>query len=273
VQQCRTCNTVIVLNPEAKLPQLCAFARWLPKHAALVKSITATAIAEDERGLNVHGFEWEAHWEVAQQLLQHALQAVVSPPQPALEAAPAASGFVPDAVESGITEGASRQHGQQQGLRLTSFSSDFAATAGVLAALPAHSLTFLHLDRRYRNDGMPAAGVALPAALARLTNLRHMRLEGDGHGLPSRCLAALSQLRGLTNLSIGGGWYNEQGTLQQLLAGALSLQVLTLDIMFCTSHQPLDLRRLTNLEELQVFELPGGFTAANAAAAPTPKLL
>jgi hypothetical protein len=37
VQQCSTCNTVIVINSDATLPWLCSFARWLPQHARLVK--------------------------------------------------------------------------------------------------------------------------------------------------------------------------------------------------------------------------------------------
>jgi hypothetical protein len=40
VRQCQACNTVAVFACDTKLLQVRRFGRWLPKHAALVKSIS-----------------------------------------------------------------------------------------------------------------------------------------------------------------------------------------------------------------------------------------
>uniref|UniRef100_A0A383WM33 F-box domain-containing protein n=1 Tax=Tetradesmus obliquus TaxID=3088 RepID=A0A383WM33_TETOB len=262
VQQCAACNTVIVLNPQTTLPQLCGFAQWLPKHAALVKSVTATAIAD--RLLDVHGLEWRAHWEVAQQLLQHGLQAAAPPPQTALGAAAAAPGLAPVIANSHNAAATAGQQQQQrlQGLRLTSFSSNFAGTAGVVAALPAHSLTSLHLEY---NEGMPPAGPGLPAGLACLTGLQHVHhnnrcqrqpLVRKPPVLPGGCVAALSALRQLTYLSLRSYWHDAQQQLQQLMEAAPPLQCLHLGNSVDASDEALDMRPLTRLTELTASQLP-----------------
>jgi hypothetical protein len=211
VQQCGACNTVIELNPEATLPQLCSFAQWLPKHAALVRGITATAVARERK--DVYGLAWKAHWEVAEQLLQHGLHAAASQPHTAPVLASAAMNSRTAAATP------SQQLGQRrQGLRLTFFRSDYASTAGVLAALPAHSLTFLELESSH---SLPAAGSALPDTLAQLTNLRCLRLENgcQRYPIPGSCLQALSQLKQLTHLCVEGYWGNQCASASAAAAG------------------------------------------------------
>lgn len=50
VQQCPAHNTAVVLNTKKPVQQLQGFGQWLPKHAALVKSITAMTTAFDRGG-------------------------------------------------------------------------------------------------------------------------------------------------------------------------------------------------------------------------------
>jgi hypothetical protein len=149
---------------------------------------------------------------------------------------------------------------RQQGLCMSSFSSDYAGVPSVLAALPAQSLTCLHVDLESKLDVL-ANGPALAAALAGLTNLRHLCLKnGYDCRYPGSCLAGLAQLTRLTHLSIEGCcWQSVQQPVQQLAMRAVSLQYLQLDMPETAyDRQPLDLRRLTRLAELSTQGLPKG---------------
>ncbi|KAF6260108.1 hypothetical protein COO60DRAFT_1637784 [Scenedesmus sp. NREL 46B-D3] len=118
-------------------------------------------------------------------------------------------------------------------------------STGMLAALPAHSLT--HLDLRGLHG--PVHGPAVSAALARLTNLQRLRVAI--WRAPYSCLAGVAQLNQLTWLELGGSWAGDCEQLLQLLAQLLPLQVLHLHIS--SSLPSLDLSRLTQLRELHDF--------------------
>jgi hypothetical protein len=133
VQQCGACNTVVVLSHKNTLQQLDSLAEWLVNHAGLVRSITASK-AELERSM-----KWSTpfyivrdHLAEVQQLLQHALQAA------------AAATAVDDTAGQGALAVTPQQ--QLQRWRLAGFSCDLTGATAMLAALPAHSLTHLHLE-------------------------------------------------------------------------------------------------------------------------------
>jgi hypothetical protein len=118
---------------DAPLSRLCSFARWLPKHAALVNSITITSPSRPPN--DVDGLRWNLHLDAAQQLLQQALQLSTALPAEAAAAAAAA-------VAAGLHSPAAPKHQQlqqqqqqQQHLRLPNVT--MAGNAGMLAALPA----------------------------------------------------------------------------------------------------------------------------------------
>jgi hypothetical protein len=153
------------------------------------------------------------------------------------------------------------QQRQQQQLQLTSFSSDLLGTPGVLAALPAHHLT--HLVLRYSAETI-AAVHAMTAALAQLTNLQQLCLSEEGYGrrLSDSCLSGVAQLARLTKLTLGGFW--PAMALQELATAALPLQHLDLehaDIAVPRDSQGplLDMRGLSQLQELTAWEVPGGW--------------
>lgn len=124
-------------------------------------------------------------------------------------------------------------------------SITMAGTAGMLAALPAHSLTQLRLTELM----LPVDGAAVSAALARLSNLQQLYLDD-----PNRCrsfLAALPQLQQLTQLEVDCGrgdvpWDELASTLHQLAAQAPPLRVLRLPDARCDGL--LDLSRWTQLQ-------------------------
>jgi hypothetical protein len=91
----------------------------------------------------VDGLTDEQYWVVAEQLLLPALQLAGSPPAAAVAGNTSAPAATPPAAAAG--QGVVASIPQQQGrLRLTSFTSNLRA-ASMLGALPAHSLTALHL--------------------------------------------------------------------------------------------------------------------------------
>uniref|UniRef100_A0A383VAA8 F-box domain-containing protein n=1 Tax=Tetradesmus obliquus TaxID=3088 RepID=A0A383VAA8_TETOB len=242
VQQCRACNTAVEVCLEAPLSQLCSFARWLPKHAALVKSLSiSTPDALD----NICGLDSELHREAAQQLVQQALQLATALPAAAAAAAAAAVAAPPSpasAAEQDAAAVSQQLQQQQQHVRLPAISSVILdGTAGMLAALPAHSLTHLHLHLLEP----PFKSAVVSAALMRLTNLQELCVD-DFDVIQCGCLAGLSQLTQLTLLELNNTCVQD-AVLQQLVAQPLPLQVLR--IPFANWTQLLDLSHFTQLQE------------------------
>uniref|UniRef100_A0A383VBF8 Uncharacterized protein n=1 Tax=Tetradesmus obliquus TaxID=3088 RepID=A0A383VBF8_TETOB len=137
-----------------------------------------------------------------------------------------------------------QQQQRQQAMQVPSFSSiTMAGTVGMLAALPAHSLTHLHLEQLFA----PCDGAVVSAALVRLSSLQELRL-GDVGSVSCDCLAALAQLKQLTSLELGEeDQMMKDADLQQLLVQPLPLRVLRLH---CSGWDPcLDLSRWTQLQE------------------------
>jgi hypothetical protein len=76
VQQCSACNTEVVLDATAPLPQLRSFAQWLARHAGLVSSIECRMDQDfDFFSSNICGLPREAHLTAAQGLIQLSIQA------------------------------------------------------------------------------------------------------------------------------------------------------------------------------------------------------
>jgi hypothetical protein len=225
------------LGVVAPLAKLSSFARWLPAHAALVKSITVEfkAMCRPDRS---DSMSVDSFIGIAQQLMQPAMALAA-----AHEAVPAAA---PAAHNAPLLQ----QQQQQRGLRLVSFSGDLPGMPGLLAALPAHSLTRLDLDL------WPSAAMSslrLAAALAGLSSLQHLSLQktqGRAPGIPTSCLGAVGQLSRLTYLKLAGLWSGTAQPLQQLLALPLPLQQLHLDLNMPLPK--LDLAHLSSLRELSV---------------------
>jgi hypothetical protein len=249
VQQCRACNTVITINTTAPLPWFCSFARWLPKHAPLVKSITSNDSNSCCVEYEVYGLDWQSHLEAAQQILQQALQLAAAP---ALVAARLSAAAV-----AGHSAAPPAPQQQLQGLQLVSFDSDWLVAPAVLAALPAHSLTSLNLDLDFTAAKTPVGlgvnGMAVAAALARLSSLQHLCL-GSGLGfvisrdVTAACCASIAQLSQLRSLSLHGFWQHAEEPLQQLLSQPLQLQELKLELMLVRKWQSaLDMTALSRL--------------------------
>jgi hypothetical protein len=217
----------VEIGLDAPLSRLRSFAVWLPKHAALVSSITITSPLRNaaHQPQNVDGLRWELHLKAAQQLLQQALQQATAPP-----AAAAAAGQ--------LSAAANPQ--QQQPLRLPNISSvSMAGNAGMLAALPAHSLTHLTISELLG----PIDSAAASAAIARLSNLQQLHLSSL-QNISDCCLVQLTQL---TLLELDCSSVSAQ-KVQQLLAQPLQLRVLhafAMDRCF----NSLDLSHLMQLQE------------------------
>uniref|UniRef100_A0A383V7H8 F-box domain-containing protein n=1 Tax=Tetradesmus obliquus TaxID=3088 RepID=A0A383V7H8_TETOB len=243
VQQCAACNTAVEVCLAQPLSDLCSFARWLPKHALLVKSSNITAPRWREQ---VDGLPWGLHLEAAQQLLQMALQMATAPPVAA--AAAAAPPPLPAIAAEQITapyqpQQLLQQSWQQQLVRLLAISSItmMCTKNNMLAALPAHSLTHLYL----KTLEWPYGRLAFSAALTRLSNLQQLHLVYPDTEAGS-CLTGLAQLTQLTLLELDC-YYTEKSMLQQLLAQPLPLRVLRLQSAYWEDH--LDLSHLTQLQE------------------------
>ncbi|KAF6251461.1 hypothetical protein COO60DRAFT_1644947 [Scenedesmus sp. NREL 46B-D3] len=147
---------------------------------------------------------------------------------------------------------------------------------GMLAALPAHSLTHLDLDL----SGMYRLGdgSAVPAALARLTNLQRLRITFRAVPLHRRgsptysCLAGVAQLTRLTWLEVGNNWYGSE-QLQQLLVQPLPLRLQRLKFAADVDEPGQLLLRLAQLPALQHLSLVfARWRRAAAAAAAWPQL-
>jgi hypothetical protein len=252
------------------LPQLRSFALWLPKHVQLVKSVAGNVglLCGRDKDLTSLG-------EVLRQALQAAAAAAAAAhlddtaPQRGPAAVPAAAGV--SASSSGVMSAnpqqQQQQQQQQQGWRLGSFSCDMPGAAGMLAALPAHSLTHLDLDVRLSGDMMTADG--LSAALARLSNLQQLCIQsGAGSRAPasglqpsidipeipsSYLVTGVGQLTQLTSLILFKDQPDCDGA--QHIAQLLVQPLLRLRQLRIGSHPwpKLDLAHLSQLEEVAGF--------------------
>jgi hypothetical protein len=216
----------------ARSLKLCSFASWLPKHAALVNSIAIGNVTPDEYVRFVGAQPPAAEVSAAEELRQ-ALQLA------ALRPALGDTHVAPSSAANQLASSA-----QQGALRLASLSSDLPGAAGLLAALPAHSLTRLELG--LERSGSSGSSSALSAALAQLSNLQQLHISG-GHDSHGSCLAGITQLSCLTSLRLAGCWDIGEH-LQELLAQPLPLRVLNLRLS--SSLPDLNLAVLTQLEEV-----------------------
>uniref|UniRef100_A0A383W3F1 F-box domain-containing protein n=1 Tax=Tetradesmus obliquus TaxID=3088 RepID=A0A383W3F1_TETOB len=170
VQQCSARNTEVVLSQTAPLQQLDSLAGWLAKHASLLKSVAVSRLG---LGRGIPWLEQEGHFAEVRQSLQHAIQAAAAAAA-GLAAVPAAGGPAANGAPAMPQQ-------QQQGLRRVSFSCDLPGATAMLAALPAHTLTHLHLECSDSRDqaAEPTAlnEPALAAALAQLSSLQQLRLD------------------------------------------------------------------------------------------------
>lgn len=110
MQQCRACNTAVMFTtkPLEKLRSLC---QWLPKHAALVNSITVEGASSRPDEL---GCERQSHLEAAQQLLHQALQAAAEVADAATAEATAAAAALPASSAAGLNDGILQQQEEEQ---------------------------------------------------------------------------------------------------------------------------------------------------------------
>jgi hypothetical protein len=173
------------------------------------------------------GLAWLHHMEIAQHILQSALQ---------LAASGAAATPLPAAVG---THGTPQQQQQQRlGLCLTGFASSWLVGPAVLAALPAHSLTCLNLDLHWATSPLARCtisvnGLAIAEHLSRFGNLQELNLgvlvcelQAD---VAAACLASIAHLTQLTSLRMYGQWEDVEQPLQQLLSQLLRLKRLDLN--------------------------------------------
>jgi hypothetical protein len=226
----------VEFNASTPVLKLCSFAAWLPRHAALVKGITAFAspYAYDRED----GTTAEQYSAVAHQLLQPALQLARLLPAEAAAAGGSASS----------AKSLEHPHQKQPGLQLQRFRSNLPGCAGMLTDLPAHSLTALDLEFQSK---IGADGSALSALLARLSSLQQLRLSSmcSRISIPGSCLAGIASLPQLTELILDGTWQQYEQPLQQLLDQPLPLRLLQLELY---QLPVLDMSQLNSLEELVV---------------------
>jgi hypothetical protein len=261
-------NTAVVLEP-TKLWQLRSFGQWLPRHAPLVNSITATAA--DIGNVEGNREPEESHLEAAQQLLQQALQAAATVSTSGNAALGSAAALVPQrtsaasaaeaeqpaaAVTASTHQSGTNQHQQRQeqrGWRLASFSSNLPGAPALLHVLPGHSLTHLHFN--LQPGAAAERALAGLTQLAGLSSLQQLDLKSSCamHAMPDGCLAGLAQLSGLTSLKVTGAWNGVFKQLQQLLAQPLPLRKLVqygVDISDEDSDTPSALPSLAHLTQL-----------------------
>jgi hypothetical protein len=242
VQQCGARNTGNTLSLKMPLPQLRSFAMWLPKHAALVNSITAK-IGYLQDG--VYRPPPDLHVDEAQRLLHRALQLAGTMPAPPTAAMLSGTAAVAASVRGDTAA-------QQQRWRLASFRSNLPS-AELLAALPTYSLTRLDLyDGRCRTCS-DEDNSSIAAALAPLSSLQHLLLMIRESGIPVSALAGVAQLSRLTALELYGHAPGITPLLEQLLCQQLPLCKLKFSVCDPTSGptQPvLDIKHLTTLTEL-----------------------
>uniref|UniRef100_A0A383VDI5 Uncharacterized protein n=1 Tax=Tetradesmus obliquus TaxID=3088 RepID=A0A383VDI5_TETOB len=261
--QCSGRHMDVVRPLNVPLPRLRSFAQWLPKTAALVKSLCT--IAQNPAPERVEGLPWALHAEAAMLLLQQALQLAAAPAAAAGAAAAGSASAVAAAVAPVVLLQQQQQQQQQQGLRLDSFSGNWPGTPELLDALPAHSLTQLQLDlgcpshcalTRYEADGTAAS-----AALARFSSLQHLTVANTRYACdnPATCLAGVAQLTQVTYLDLAactdhrwvGAPYGppELPELRAVLPSLSQLRVLRLPAG-AGVWPALDFSHMTQLQEL-----------------------
>jgi hypothetical protein len=281
VQQCgvRSTDAELRLVIYKGAPQnLHSFGSWLQKHAHLLRSIS---VSFNNQGTLKHNLSVQlASAEPAAQLMQRALEAAAAAVPPTIAASTAMTSAA--AAAAAATQGVGgtpaadtlgtghwlssydmpkqqQQQQQQQGMQLASFSTDCLLFPGVLAALPAHSLTHLDLSqgllRECRNQKghqhlTGCDGPALTAALAQLSSLRQLHIRGVSDVIPGSCLAGIAQLRHLTLLEFEGRWQDTvEESLLQLLAQPLPLRELRIAFVWPKCCK-MDLAQLTQLQLL-----------------------
>jgi hypothetical protein len=250
------------------MPQLRGFAQWLPKHAGLVNSIRAQMPLQVSHTAKT---DFNTIAEMLHQAVQEAAAAAAAPAE------------VPTALrtpgEVANCLGQQLQHlqlpEQQQCWRLASFSCNLPGAAGMLAALPAHSLT--HLDLGVSNS-CDTTSEELAAALARLSSLQRLCIVSDfvcteRIWLPSSQIQGIDgsylrngvgQLTQLTSLSLKG-FFEDEEPVEQLLTQPLPrLQQLLLLLL-----RPLTKMNLAHLTQLQEMGSGGGFPLTDTATLPT----
>jgi hypothetical protein len=145
VRQSSVCNTAVELHIQQGLQQMQSFAAWLSMHAQLVRTISSKIQPQQLESVTLTRCSWrqlEAMGQQVRKALRGAAAAQVARTPPAATAVSAAA-----AGGTAATASLARlQQQQQQRWRLASFSCDLPGAAGMLAALPAHSLTHLELD-------------------------------------------------------------------------------------------------------------------------------
>jgi hypothetical protein len=256
------------------MARLRSFAQWLARHARLVNRLKIScwtplipAAAQELLQLSIHAAG-------ATQAADHRIP--LSAPLPAAAAATTATAATAAAaaVKVAAAVGGSQQQQQQQGLRLRSFSTGLPKAADMLAALQVQHLTSVELV--FYNATTDSS--ALSSALARLSSLQQLRLDGMVDPSLGTSLTTLVQLPHLTSLELCGLWDSvplpeEQrpyrrcsdtpasplsGALQQLLAQPLPLKSLQLPARLSYRLPVLNMALLTKLTELSTgnCELP-----------------
>lgn len=239
VQQAAAGTTIIDLHSLHSIAKLSQFAAWIPRHAGMLAELFLTVPQSGCEGLSA-----ESYATAAEQVLLLALQNTA--------AAAGAHAVFPASP-------ASPRPAVLQPLRLRVFSTDFLSGPGLLAALPAATLTSLGVKHM---QGYPSANsTAISHALAGLTALRHLTLENYNceHGkLAGNCLQAVAKLACLTSLRLS--WVAADADLALL---PQTLQELRLAA--CCGAAPLKLQHLTGVCEHRacwlLFEL--GFFPSN----------
>ncbi|KAF6257928.1 hypothetical protein COO60DRAFT_1168827 [Scenedesmus sp. NREL 46B-D3] len=227
VQQAAAGTTVIDLRSLHSIAKLSQFAAWIPRHAGMLAEVSLTLPQTEDDGLSTQHYA-----TAAEQIILLALQNVAA----AAASAAAGSSGTPAAVP--------------QLLRLQVFCTDFLSGAGLLAFLPAATLTKLSV--KYMGGYPSANSPAISQALAGLTSLKELSLQhyyAEPIRLSGRCLQAVSQLSCLSALCIG--WVAEDADLS-----LLPQQLQQLELMVVCGKQALQLQHLTGVRNLKL-ELRG----------------
>jgi hypothetical protein len=224
VQQAAAGTTIIDLRSLHSIAKLSQFAAWIPRHAGMLVEICLTVPQTACEGLSVENYA-----TAAEQIILLALQnttAVAATPAAAVNAA-AGPATPPAAV--------------LQPLRLRVFSADFLSGPGLLAALPAATLT--KLDIMHMRGYPSANSAAISQVLAGLTGLRHLALQNysaEPARLSGRCLQAIAQLSCLTELRLSWAAADTELAL-------LPPQLQELHLAVCCGAVPLQLQHLTGM--------------------------
>jgi hypothetical protein len=253
VNSCGARNLAVKVNATADLQHLLGFQCWLQKHAELVSSITVSVPSVQY----IPGKSWPDHLRAADELLRVALQLAGESAEDAQQdKQQQQQGRLQLAGDSAEQSQQDNQKQQQQGrLQLRSFSTGLPS-AGLLAALPAHSLTWLEFDFPCNLVGEMYEGPALAATMANLTNLQQLSIDSQhGRGtVPGSCLPGISKLSSLTSFKLGGECSYLQEHLHDALAALAGLQQLQQLLLDDVVNPPIGLNvaQLTNLTELRV---------------------